>query len=117
MPVIILLSVKHVERKIASYCLFFAGHSTSCGDPHSKRPWRPGRLQGILASFGVRARVRFLIPDSGTRQRAVSSAESTTWSSPVSPVRDILGTSAILELMFSLTLPCMAVALTAAHVF
>ena len=71
---IILLSDKQVKRKESRYCLFLANQSVSVADPHSKRTYRPSLRQGIRSSLGVRARVRFRIHDSGTRQRVASSS-------------------------------------------
>jgi len=87
---------------MGSYCLFFASHSVSRGDPHSKRTYRPSRMHGIRSSLGVRARVWFRIQDSGTFQRFANSAESIN-STGFPLLRDINGTSAVSVFMFSAT--------------
>jgi hypothetical protein len=102
MHMIIVLTTKQVKRKEEHYCRFLASQSASRGDPHSKRTYRPSLRQGIRSSLGVRARVRFRIQDSGTRQRVANSPESISSACTFPPAWDTNGTSAVLKSMFSI---------------
>ena len=100
---IILLSVMQVKRKVALYCCFFASHSAAGVIPMRIEHNGPSRMQGIRSSLGVRARVRFRIHDSGTRQRAANSAESISSGPLFPPIRDTFGTSAVSVAIVSTT--------------